>query len=225
MKYQIKDIALHDPNLTNGEWDTAQEAIEHLTPTMDLEWPNLWFIRKNANIWRLGCYNGLDTDSWGDIAIIQPIASTQEVPPTGWNQNLPRRYPETKQEAQSPPKGYSFEEQMRWYPDPPPQDEEEDEYEGMIQLPPPQPPNQEWVEQCREEDEGDWRDLDELNAWHGDEKRGNQSVPLASDVAQDALDGSGAVLPPQQQEKCLLWGTMRQAVSWELAQENGAPGL
>lgn len=120
------------------------------------------------------------------------IASTQEEPPTGWNQNLPRRYPETKQEAQSPPKGYSFEEQMRWYPDPPPQDEEEEvaSYEA-----------------------GEY------------EKSGNQSVPLASDVAQDALDGSGAVLPPQQQEKCLLWGTMRQAVSWELAQENGAPGL
>ena len=73
MKYVIIDHTLWDPELCAGTFDTAEQAIDRLAPTFDLHWPEVWFIRKTADVYRLGVYNTTKTDSFVAVATIQPI--------------------------------------------------------------------------------------------------------------------------------------------------------
>lgn len=71
MKWIIEDHTLYDTELTKGEYETAEKAIDHLAPVMDAHWQDEWFIKRSCGVYKLGVFNGLETDSFGIVAIIK----------------------------------------------------------------------------------------------------------------------------------------------------------
>jgi len=90
MKWIIQDYTLYDPSLTDGEFDTALAAIDHLTPTFDKLWPDQWFIKRNCGVFKLGVFNKDGTDSFAIVAIItqkpkpEPAPLPKELMGTKW---------------------------------------------------------------------------------------------------------------------------------------------
>jgi hypothetical protein len=77
MKWIIQDYTLYDPSVTNGEFDTAEQAINHLSSLFDHIWPNQWFIKRNCGVYKLGVFNSLDTDSFAIVAIVKQRPETR----------------------------------------------------------------------------------------------------------------------------------------------------